>query len=260
MNYRVAAIWCWLVVLAGGAVAWAKPADQLVREKYGAIVRGNVNEKKLALVFTGDEFAESTEPILHTLKEHKIKGGFFVTGKFARNEKFRPLLERAVAEGHYVGPHSDSHPLYASWDDRDKTLVTEEFFKTDLKKNMASLGAIGALKRDQPVFFIPPYEHYNRDQAKWSRELGVVLFNFTPGSGSNRDYMREDDPKFASSQKLYDDILAYERKDPHGLNGFVLLLHLGSGRKDPFHTKLGPLCDELTKRGYTFERVDKLLK
>ena len=260
MNHRIVGIGCLLVTLAAASTASAKPAEGVVREKQGAIIRGNVNDKKLALVFTGDEHAESTAPILDALRERKIPAGLFVTGKFARTEKFRPLLTRAVAEGHYVGPHSDSHPLYAPWDDRDKSLVTEEFFKTDLKKNIASLAAIGALKRDQPVLFIPPYEYYNRDQAKWSRELGVVLFNFTPGSGSNRDYMREDDPKFPSSQKLLDDILAYEQKDPHGLNGFVLLLHLGSGRKDPFHTKLGELCDELTKRGYQFERVDKLLK
>ncbi len=89
--------------------------------------------------------------------------------------------------------------------------------------------------------------------------MGVTLINFTPGSGSNRDYAREDDPHFVGAQKIYDDILAYERKDPHGLNGFLLLLHLGSGRKDPFHSRLGPLCDELIKRGYTFERVDRLL-
>jgi peptidoglycan/xylan/chitin deacetylase (PgdA/CDA1 family) len=260
MSYRLIAIGCLLITLVHGTSAQAAPADHLVRDKYGAIIRGDVNAKKLALIFTGGDFGESTGPILDTLKERKIKGGLFITGDFIRNKKLRPLLERAIAEGHYVGPHSDSHPLYASWDERDKTLVTEEFFKKDLKKNLASLGAIGALKRDHPVFFIPPYEYYNRDQVQWSRKLDVTLFNFTPGSGSNRDYIKEGAPHFVSAQRLYDDILAYERKDPHGLNGFLLLIHLGSGRKDPFHPMLGPLCDELLKRGYTLERVDKLLK
>jgi hypothetical protein len=50
-----------------------------------------------------------------------------------------------------------------------------------------------------------------------------------------------------------------EHKDPHGLNGFILLMHLGSGRKDPLHRLLGPLCDRLLERGYKFERVDALL-
>ena len=260
MRYKLIGIVCLLVALICGARAHAVLADHLVRDKYGAIIRGDVSVKKLAFIFTGDEYGESTEPILDTLKQRKIKGALFVTGNFVRNAKLRPLLERAVAEGHYIGPHSDSHPLYASWDERDKTLVTKEFFKKDLKKNIAGLGAIGALKRDQPVFFISPYEYYNTDQARWSRELAITLFNLTPGSGSSRDYIQEGAPHFASAQKLYDDILAYERKDPHGLNGFVLLLHLGSGRKDPFHPMLGPLCDELTECGYEFERVDRLLK
>lgn len=257
--HRIVAATGLLIFLGGTTIAKDPPGDHLVREKQGAIIRGDVNAKKLALIFTGDEYGESAEPILDTLKQRKIPGGFFATSNFVRNEKLRPLLERALAEGHYVGPHSGSHPLYASWDDRNKTLVTEEFFKKDLKSNIASLAAIGALKRSQPVFFIPPYEYYNRDQANWSADLGITLFNFTPGSGSNRDYAREGDKVFVPSQKILDDILAYEKKDPQGLNGFVLLLHLGSGRKDPFHARLGALCDELTKRGYEFERVDKLL-
>ncbi len=260
MRNRIVAIICLLIVLFCGASAQTALADHLVRDKYGCIVRGDVNAKKLALIFTGDEFGESTAPILDTLKQRKIKGGLFVTGNFVRNDKLWPLLERAVTEGHYVGPHSDSHPLYASWDERDKSLVTEAFFKKDLQKNIAGLGAIGALKRDQPVIFIPPYEHYNGDQVRWSRDLGITLFNLTPGCGSSRDYIPEGAPHFVSAQKLYDDILAYEQKDPHGLNGFILLLHLGSGRKDPFHPMLGPLCDELSKRGYKFERIDKLLE
>jgi hypothetical protein len=89
--------------------------------------------------------------------------------------------------------------------------------------------------------------------------MDVTVFNFSPNSGSNRDYIREGDKKFVTSRKLLHDILTYEKKDNHGLNGFILLLHLGSGRKDPFHPRLGPLCDELVKRRYEFERVDKML-
>src|SRR3954468_4009121 len=142
MSYWIIASGCFLVALISGASTSNVLADHLVRDKYGAIVRGDVHAKKLALVFTGDEFGESTRPILDALKQRKIKAALFVTGKFVRNNKLRPLLERAITEGHYVGPHSDSHPLYASWDDRDKSLVTEAFFKKDLQKNIARLATI----------------------------------------------------------------------------------------------------------------------
>ena len=110
-----------------------------------------------------------------------------------------------------------------------------------------------------PIYFIPPYEWYNADQVRWSRPMGVLLFNFTSGSGSNRDWAPEGHKSFAPSKKILDDILAYEQKDPHGLNGFLLLLHLGSQRADKMHVLLGPLIEELKRRGYSFARVDELL-
>jgi peptidoglycan/xylan/chitin deacetylase (PgdA/CDA1 family) len=253
-------IWAIAIVLSLSCMLFAKESGRLVRDQYGAITRGDAATNCLLLAFTGDELGESTGPILDALKRRGIKAAFFVTGNFLRQPPLRALMKRAIAEGHYVGPHSDSHPLYASWQNRDKSLVTEAFFTKDLQKNLDDLREVGALRKGEPIYFIPPYEHYNRDQVQWSRELGVTLINFTPGSGSNRDYAREGDARFVSSWKIFDDILAYERKDPHGLNGFLLLMHLGSGRKDPFHPLLGPLCDELQKRGYRFERIDGLLK
>lgn len=244
-----------------GLLAHASPpASHVVRETEGAIVRGDVGVKKLALVFTGGDHAESTGPILDILKQRGIRAGFFVTGDFARRDDLQAHLKQIVAEGHYLGPHSDAHPLYCDWKDRQKSLVTKEFFKSDLERNLAALRVFGAPPAGTPVYFIPPYEWYNREQLAWAREMGVTLVNFTSGSGSNRDYAPEGDRAFVPSQKIYDDILAYEQKDPHGLNGFLLLLHLGSRRKDPFHTRLAALCDELARRGYEFERVDKLCR
>jgi peptidoglycan/xylan/chitin deacetylase (PgdA/CDA1 family) len=164
-----------------------------------------------------------------------------------------------LVEGHYLGPHSDSHPLYCDWSNRDTSLVDKTFFDADLNANLAALRTLGALQPGEPVLFIPPYEWYNREQAAWCQELGVTLINFTPGSGSNRDYAPEGDRVFAPSEKIRDDILAYEQQSADGLNGFILLLHVGSQRKDPFHAQLGPLCDELRERGYELVRIDKLL-
>ncbi len=49
---------------------------------------------------------------------------------------------------------------------------------------------------------------------------------------------------------------------PHGLNGFLLLLHIGAGpkRTDKFHTRFGELLDDLAGKGYQFVRVDELLE
>lgn len=261
---RRAATTVCVAVLAAAAAASERAAehvfrDAVIREEQGGVIRGDVNAKRLALIFTGDEFADSAVPILDELKQRKLQAGFFITGNFARNESLRPVIERMVAEGHYVGPHSDRHPLYCDWDDRSKSLITRELFHSDLQKNMDALQAAGAATGRHSTLFVPPYEWYNAKHVDWAEELGVKLINFTPGSGSNRDYAREGDPRFCSSQKILEDILAYEQKDLHGLNGFLLLLHLGSGRKDPFHSRLGELLDALRGRAYEVVRVDQLL-
>jgi peptidoglycan/xylan/chitin deacetylase (PgdA/CDA1 family) len=224
------------------------------------VTRGDTSKKQLALIFAGGDFGEGSEHILDVLKRRNIRAGFFVTGDFLRQPALRPFLARMVEEGHYLGPHSDAHPLYAPWEDRKKTLVTEEFFKADLRKNINDLRALAALRDPGPVYFIPPYEWYNEDQSRWAREMGVFLFNFTPGSGSNRDWAPEDHKSFAPSQKIFDDILAYEQKDPHGLNGFILLLHLGAQREDKMFLLLDPLIEQIQACEYEFVRIDELLK
>lgn len=225
---------------------------------HGGIVRGDLTKKSISLIFTGGDFGEGTGHVLDVLKKEGIKAGFFVTGDYLRKPELVEGLKRAVAEGHYVGPHSDKHPLYCPWDDREKTLVTENEFKTDLGKNISDLKHLGALASG-PVYFIPPYEWFNADQVKWAHEMGVTIFNFSPGSGSNRDYMPETEKRFVSSQQIMDDILAYEKKDPHGLNGYLLLLHVGADRKDKMFLLLQPMVDELKARGYRFVRVDEML-
>src|SRR5690606_25358430 len=98
------------VVLAGQA----PPPGVELRE--GAIVRGPVDRKRLALVFTGHEFAEGGDPILDALGARTVRASFFLTGVFLRNEAFAPLVHRMVREGHYVGAHSDEHLLYCPWE------------------------------------------------------------------------------------------------------------------------------------------------
>lgn len=227
---------------------------------HGGVIRGDVSKKQLALIFTGGDFGEGTEHILNVLRDQHIHASFFVTGDFLRKPNLVPQIQRAIKEGHYVGPHSDRHPLYCPWEDREKSLVSEEDFRADLQKNIDDLRALGALQdKSQAIYFIPPYEWFNADQVNWSRKMNVLLFNFTPGSGSNRDWAPEGHKSFVPSQQIIDDILAYEQKDPHGLNGFMLLLHVGSERKDKTFLLMPKLVVELKKKGYAFVRIDQML-
>jgi peptidoglycan/xylan/chitin deacetylase (PgdA/CDA1 family) len=252
-----------LLIALGGCVSQPTTIPDLSTKPFtiveGGVTRGDTSKKQLALIFTGGDFGEGTGHVLDVLAAEKLKASFFFTGDYLRKPQHQDYLKRIVKEGHYLGPHSDSHALYCSWEDRKKTLVTEEFFKQDLQKNIDDLRGYGALRDAKNVYFIPPYEWYNQDQSRWAREMNVLLFNFTSGSGSNRDWAPESHKSFVPSQKIIDDILAYEKKDEHRLNGFLLLLHVGSERNDKTFLLLGDLLKELKARGYEFKRVDELL-
>ena len=171
------------------------------------------------------------------------------------------MIRRILEAGHYLGPHSDKHPLYCSRDEPKKTLISRQQFSTDLLANIETFGRFG-IGRGQIRYFLPPFEHYNQQIAEWATDFGVTLLNFTPGTRSNADYTGEADTNFVSSQAIFDSIVAREKGEPNGLNGFLLLFHLGSGpgRKDKFHMRLGELLDYLAGRGYQFVRVDELLE
>ena len=95
----------------------------------------------------------------------------------------------------------------------------------------------------------------------WAKELGLTLVNYSPGTRSNADYTGEAEKNFVSSQAIFDSIVAREKQDANGLNGFLLLLHIGSGpdRRDKFPAWFGELLDTLSGKGYQFVRVDELL-
>ena len=167
---------------------------------------------------------------------------------------------RRVRDGHYVGAHSDAHLLYAPWTGPKLTLVSREEFERDLERNYAELARYG-VTRQRARYFLPPYEWYTPEIAAWTQALGLVLVNFTSGTRSNADYTEEGTPQLVPSATIHESILARERADPHGLRGFLLLLHLGAGpgRTDKFHRHFDALAGDLTGRGYRFVRVDTLL-
>ncbi len=248
-----------MATLAGGAAFGQERCGAFICDQ-GGIIRGGTSAKRLALVFTGGSFADGGEHIRGVLRRRGIRAAFFFTGDFYREPAFQGLIHGLAADGHYLGPHSDKHLLYCDWADRAKTLITRDEFAKDILANYKEMERFG-VARNAARFFIPPYEWYNEEIARWSREMGLVLFNFSPGTSSNADYTTPDMKEYLSSQAIYDRILDYEEKDPRGLNGFILLIHVGTdpARTDKFYLKLGPLIDELTRRGYAFARLDSLL-
>jgi peptidoglycan/xylan/chitin deacetylase (PgdA/CDA1 family) len=139
--------------------------------------------------------------------------------------------------------------------------VTEQIFKKDLLENYKKMAPFGISKK-QANYFLPPYEWYNDTIAAWTKELDFQLINFTPGSLSHADYTTPDAKNYRSSATIYQSIIDYENKLPTGLNGALLLMHIGTDpkRTDKLYHLLPELLQWLAEKNYTFLTVSGLLK
>lgn len=215
----------------------------------GGIIRTDPSVRHIDFVFTAADKADGADRIISTLRKYNIKGGFFFTGEFF--ELYPDVVRRLVAEGHYVGSHSYGHLLYAPWGKRDSMLVTKQEFEEDMFKSYKVLREFGIT--DAP-YFIPPYEHYNATISSWARQLGLQVINYTPGTLTNGDYTTPGMSRYFSSKEILGKIREYERTDPDGLNGHIMLIHFGTdpSRTDKFYDKLPGLIRELRRKGYSF--------
>jgi hypothetical protein len=63
--------------------------------------------------------------------------------------------------------------------------------------------------------------------------------------------------RYIDSEQIYQSILNFESESSNGLNGFILLIHIGTapGRTDKFYYRLGDLITELKNRDYQFKNL-----
>ncbi len=246
----------WIPVLHG----ISQPERSSFQTVHGALVRGDTTRRELALVFTGDAFGEGGSHIARVLNGQDVKASFFLTGNFYRNPEFESIITTLQGDGHYLGAHSDRHLLYCDWTRRDSLLVKRRQFQDDLLENYQAMNCFGIAAADAPLF-LPPFEWYNDTISRWTRDMGLQLINYSPGTLSHADYTIPGSPEYRSSREIYQSILDYETSASNGLNGFILLSHIGtaSERTDKFYLYLEKLIQELKSRGYRFLRIDELL-
>lgn len=244
------------------AIISCRNSEKHFTYSHGAIVRGDTIAKEISLVFTGDGFGDGGKYISELLGKEKIKASFFLTGNFYRNREFEPVIKELLNNGNYMGSHSDRHLLYCDWTKRDSLLVGKDEFIDDLNNSFSEMSRFGIEKEDAG-YFLPPYEWYNDSIASWAEESGIKLINFTGGTRSNADYTIPGMGNlYVDSKTIYNSIISFEKQSVSGMNGFILLVHIGTdpGRTDKFYYFLPELIKELKSLGYRFVRIDEMLR
>lgn len=203
------------------------------------------------MIFSADKAFEGAPHILRVLKKHKIKGSFFVTGNTLRAKEFEKTLKQIIKEGHYLGGHSDNHLQYAEWGTRD-TLVPADSLIADLRKNQQELNRWG-ISNEASIYYLPPYEYYNRENVIAMEMAGVEVINYTAGIRTPADYTTPDMKSYMPSQALIDQL--YEYEEEKGLNGAIILIHPGTvaERTDKLYLRLDEIITTLKNKGYSFK-------
>jgi hypothetical protein len=135
--------------------------------------------------------------------------------------------------------------------------VSREEFLDDLYGNYAAMESLG-IPRQGSKFFLPAYEWYNDSIAAWCDQNGITLVNFTAGTFSNADYTYPAlGQRYVPSDTIMSRILDFEQRSSAGLNGFLLLTHIGAdpSRLDKFYARLDSLITLLRDRGYSFHSL-----
>lgn len=225
----------------------------------GAIVRMDTTRKEIWLCFTAHDFTDGFDTIIKTLKNHKIKASFFLTGDFCRTQGNEMIINRLINDGHYIGPHSDKHLLYCSWEKRDSLLVTKKEFLSDITSNYKALQEAGISKKEASVF-LPPYEWYNDTIASWTGKADMIMVNISSGTIINQDWTFPEKGKpYFTSDSLMNNFYSYEKE--HGMNGYILLIHPGTDprRKDKFYLHLDEVLTYLENKNYTFHSFSEII-
>jgi peptidoglycan/xylan/chitin deacetylase (PgdA/CDA1 family) len=219
------------------------------------ISRGNPFRKQVALTFDGGANRSYTPAIVDILARLEAKATFFVTGGFMKTYPAHTAL--MADRGYEIGNHSMTHPWLAlanSWETAPE--MTQERFYSELDE------ADGLFKSITGRSFDPlwraPYGARSLELLRWGAERNLRHVYWTYDTLDWRTNVS--DPLSKSGTSIIQDLMTYHEQAPHGLNGAIILLHLGAQRaEDPLYPHLTEFVTRLRQDGYSFVNVSDLL-
>ncbi|MFH1742275.1 MAG: polysaccharide deacetylase family protein [bacterium] len=223
------------------------------------IVHGNKSFPEVALTFDGDWLDNAADQILDALRAEGIHSTFFLTGRFIR--KYPETVKRIVMDGHEVGNHTETHPLWAEVQEGVYTLVTE------VTKETVARQLLPVKTRFEKVsgtvmapFWRPPYGGRTSIINRWAHELGftsvywgIDSLDWVPG-----------DHELAEAARERVERIVEMGSQPGTANGLIILMHVGSvGKKrEPLpvlHAMLPEIIAIYESNGYVFVSISELI-
>lgn len=221
---------------AANAKSGSLTLSQLVR-KYPdlLLLHGRTSSKQIALTFDDAPDTTYTPQVLDILKKYKVRATFFLIGSQA--QKHPAIVKRIVQEGHVIGNHSYSHPLF--------TKLSQTGFQDQIEQTGHILKPlIGYM----PKLIRPPYGEIKESQLLWASEKGYLIVNW------NVDSL---DWKQLGEAQVTSNILN------HVTAGSIVLQHSGGGASQNLKGTVQALprvIEALQAKGYRIVTLPELLR
>lgn len=164
------------------------------------------NRKLVTLTFDDGPFHETAPTTLRLLSEHRVRGTFFLIGKYLEGDSRRAVLARSTAkqiaeEGHLIGNHTRDHRLLGT-SHKNRTLEQIDEGARLIRE------ATGKM----PLFFRPPYGWLDPFGERVLKERGMEPVMWSVAA---------DDMERSDAEGIFDDLKT--RLEYAG--GGIVLLH-----------------------------------
>lgn len=242
---------------ASSAVVRTLHSDDYITDSYGAVSQMKSHdgiERPVYLIFTADSMFEGGNFALDVLHAKKAVASFFFTGNFLRDSlQNKSVIDRAIADGHYVGAHGDRHILLADWDENRTTLARADSALRDMQDCMVELSKYG-IDTLLTRYVVPSFEWYNREHTEIFSRNGYITVTLSPGLLTYLDFTVPEMTAYCTSDSIWENFTENLKND--NLSGKIILIHLGtqSDRVDKFYLRLPAMIDSLQARGYILKR------
>ena len=204
--------------------------ESLLHEKELPIYCVEKEKPQISISFDAAWGNDDTASLLATLKKHKVKATFFMTGGWI--EKYPDDVKAIAAGGHDLGNHSENHKQMSQL---SAAQCKEEIMKPHEK--------VKKLTGKDMILFRPPYGDYNDTLIRVCRENKYYPIQWDVDSLDWKDY---------GVDSILNTVLNHKALG----NGSIILCHNGAKYTAD---ALDALLDGLEEKGYQVVPISQLI-
>ena len=229
-------------------------------------IRGKTQYAQVALTFDGDFLDNQADSILAILARHHKPATFFLTGRFIL--KYPKLVRKLIQAKLVVGNHTRHHPHLTTYAENGKHFTRSEITREKLQTELIETEKIFERVTGQKMERIwrAPFGEHNHEIRQWAAKIGYRQFGWTSDYNNHQsldtvDWVADPDAEnYYSAAQILERLVRFADTTPHGMNGGIILMHLGSKRKqNQSYQMLGALIDSLDHRGYQLVTVTEMV-